>query len=268
MCKFNAIVSILLSIIIFMPGCAIKKTPQFNPQYYPSCYDPIQKLCNEQNNSRELKEGTIGALLGAVGGAAVGLLTSGSAKGALIGAGAGAAAGGMGGFFHARLSKISDQKERLASYQHELGNVSRSWDIERASVEKSYRCYNSQINILTKQLKNKKISKQDFLNRMNEIKNGIDIINSYWAESKNKMDSALADGESILQKAESEELKNSKSNNREIKLSLNKSRNTTNKIKKDNQNKNSIINKVKDDTNNRYNAAMSMLETVGGYDNV
>lgn len=237
--KSNFMVSFLsVILIVSLAGCATQPTvPQFEAQYYPQCYDPIEKLCKDQDNSQEIKESVGGALLGALAGAAIGGLTTKNWKGAVVGAAAGAAVGGVTGFFHARLGKIADRKERLAEYQKILGENSQSWDLERASVEKAYQCYREQIELLQKAARAKQISKEDFLARTNEIKEGIEHINTYWADSQTRMDERLADGEAFIKQQEEEDMKLAQAQQAQAKKDIQTIRaatsNQKNKVRKD-----------------------------------
>lgn len=202
--------SVLIAIVIMaltLAGCAGKKTPTFHAHYYPECYDPIDRLCKDQSKSSEVKGAAAGALLGAIGGAIIGGLATGKVQGALVGGAAGALAGGAIGYYKAHLDKIKDRDQRLAEYQKLLGESSRSWDIERASVEKAYSCYREQIRLLKKQVVNKSISREEFLARMNEIQSGLNNINEYWADAQTRMDARIADGESFLKRQELEDQK-------------------------------------------------------------
>ncbi|MBQ9406669.1 MAG: glycine zipper 2TM domain-containing protein [Desulfovibrio sp.] len=201
-------VAILLVLTFALVGCGAKAhAPQFHAQYYPQCYDPIDKLCKDQEHGSEVKSAAVGGLLGAIGGAVIGGLTSRDVRGALIGAAAGGVAGATIGFFKARLEKIQDRDQRLAEYQKILGENSESWDLERASVEKAYLCYGEQIRHLKMLAKKKQISREEFLARMHEIKAGIENINTYWANAQTRMDSRLADGEAFLTRQEAEDKK-------------------------------------------------------------
>lgn len=194
-------VCMIFVLIFALAGCA-KQVPQFNASYYPECYDPIDKLCKDQSYAREAGGAVTGALVGALAGALIGGLSSGDWRGAAIGAGAGAVAGGVGGFFYGRLSKIQDQDKRLAEYQNILGEEAGKWDIERASVERAYKCYRDQIALLQRGWKEKRITREEFLARTREIKSGIEHINTYWAEAKNRMSSTVADGEKFIEDEE------------------------------------------------------------------
>lgn len=250
---FVGILSVML--VFSLAGCGSKQTvPEFNAQYYPQCYDPIAKLCKDQDNSSEIKGAATGAAIGALGGALAGGLASGSWKGAAVGAAAGAVAGGMTGFFTARLAKISDRNERLKEYQKSFGEISKNWDLERASVEKAYKCYREQIAALTKAAKAKKISKEDFLARMNEIKAGVENINKYWADAQHRMDESLADGEAFIAKQEAEDAaKLAKAKLPQAKKEMQRLRSANNQQKT----KNDSTNKEKDQTDNEVQQAFA-----------
>ena len=194
----NYKVTAMAVVAVLLTGCATSQKPTFNAKYYPQCYDPVAKLCKDQDNSSEVKGAVGGAFLGALAGALIGAATSKDGKGALIGAAAGAALGGLTGFFTQRLSKIKDREERLAAFQKVLGESSQGWDLEKASVESAFKCYREQINLLKTQVKNKQISKEDFLARMKEIQSGVNNINTYWSDAQSRMDSRLADGDQFL----------------------------------------------------------------------
>lgn len=201
---FVGILSVMLA--FSLAGCGAKQTaPEFNPQYYPACYDPIAKLCKDQDNSSEIKGAATGAAIGALGGALAGGLSSGSWKGAAVGAAAGAVAGGMTGFFTARLAKISDRNERLEAYLKDLDAASKNWDLEAASVEKAYKCYREQIALLKKNYQEKKISREDFSARMDEIKAGLENIDKYWADAQHRIDASIADSANFLEQADTKE---------------------------------------------------------------
>lgn len=190
--------ALVIVLALMMAGCAGKQTPTFTAKYYPQCYDPIDKLCKDQSNSKEIGGTVVGATIGALGGAAIGLIATGDWRGAVAGAVAGGVAGGVAGFWKARLDKIQDQNERLAEYQRALGEQSAGWDLERATVEKSYQCYIEQIELLKKAYQAKEITREAFLERANEIKAGVNYINTYWADAQSRMDETLVSGEKYL----------------------------------------------------------------------
>ena len=257
--------AVSVALTFSLVGCGPKQTaPVFQAQYYPECYDPIAKLCKDQDNTQEVKGAATGAVLGALGGAVIGGIAKGDWKGAAVGAAAGAVAGGMVGFFQARLSKISDRNERLAKYQKILGENARDWDIERASVERAYKCYSDQIVALRKAAKAKKISKEDFLARMKEIQAGIENINTYWAGSQTRMDERLADGESFIKQQEQEDQMLAKAKQRQAKKDLQKIRSATNSQKTKVQNDANRVNKAKGQTEKEYQDAMASVDQLFG----
>lgn len=245
---------VTVTLVFSLAGCGMKQNvATIDAKYYPECYDPIAKLCKDQDNTKELKGAATGALVGALGGALVGGLASKDWKGAAVGAVAGAAAGGMTGFFAGRLSKISDQKQRLAEYQKMLGEESKNWDIERASVEKAYKCYREQIKILKANYKAKKINKEEFLARTNEIKAGIENINTYWADAEARMNSALADGEAFVQEEEQ------KAQQAAQKKNVQSARATTAQVKNSIMTKNNSVNKQKQEANTELAGALEYI---------
>lgn len=229
-------------LVLSLGGCATKSTPTFNAKYYPECYDPIEKLCKDQSNKDEVTGAVVGGLIGAIGGAVIGGLTTGKVEGALVGAGAGAVAGAVTGFFSARLSKIKNQEQRLNEYQNILGEKSKGWDLERASVERSYKCYGDQIKLLTANMKAKRITREEFRSRMEEIYNGIKYINTYWAGAQTRMDEDLADGDAWLQKEDQEAAKKQqalkriqrqKANTAQLRVNKNRDNDRVNQVKND-----------------------------------
>ncbi|WP_294557893.1 lipoprotein [uncultured Mailhella sp.] len=262
----KVIVCLLSVMLVFsLTGCGTKQAvPVFQANYYPECYDPIARLCKDQDNSQEIKGAATGAVVGALGGALIGGLTSKDWKGAAIGATAGALAGGVTGFFSARLMKINDRNERLKEYQNILGESSRGWDLERASVEKAYKCYRDQITVLTRAAKAKKISKEEFLARMKEIQGGIENINTYWADSQTRMDERLADGEAFLKQQEQEDLQLAKAKQRQAQKDLQKVRNATTRQKNKMVSDTARVNKAKAQTEKDLQDAMASVDQLFG----
>lgn len=189
---------LMLVVAILFAGCAGKSTPTYQPRFYSECYEPIAKLEQDESNAEETKGAVGGALLGALGGALIGGLASGRWEGAVAGAVAGGVAGGFAGFYKARLDKIQNQNERLQEYQKMLGEQSAGWDLQRASVEQAYKCYDHQIDLLEDAIRKKQITRETFLERMADIKSALEHINSYWADAQHRMDEMLADGQNFL----------------------------------------------------------------------
>lgn len=252
-----------LSLALVLGGCATKTVPTFTAKYYPECYDPIDKLCKDQSNQSEAKGAVAGGLLGALGGAIVGGLATGKVEGALVGAGVGAAAGAVTGFFAARLNKIKDQEKRLAEYQNILGEKSKGWDLERASVEKAYKCYGEQIDLLTKAMRNKKISREEFKARMQEIKDGIEHINTYWADAQTRMDESLADGDKWLLQEDAAAAKAAQAKQAAQRVSRQKK--NTAQLKQTTTAQNGKVNEVKSATEGKLVAALQYLNEDSQY---
>lgn len=240
-----------VALVFSIAGCATKSTPTFNAHYYPECYDPIDKLCKDQSNSEEIKGAVAGGLLGALGGAIVGGLATGKVEGALVGAGVGAAAGAITGFFAARLNKIKDQNQRLAEYQNVLGEKSKGWDIERATVERAYKCYNDQITLLKKGYQAKRVTREEALARMNEIKAGIEHINTYWADAQTRMDETLADGDQWLQQEDAQAIKTQQAN--KLRSQVNRQKQNTTRARQNVKTGNDKTNRIKDTTQLAFN---------------
>lgn len=240
---------LVLAFAFVICGCAGRNVPTFNAKYYPECYDPIEKLCKDESYQREINETVGGAAIGALTGALVGVLATGDWRGAVAGAGAGALAGGLGGYFHARYAKIQEQEKRLAQYQKDLGEQAQRWDLERASVEKSYQCYNKQIDLLKQAWKKKQISRETFLERSREIKAGIEYVNNFWADAENRMNSTVADGEKYL--ADEEKQVRDQKQFQAARARTNAARNRNNQA-------NSNVTVLKNDTNKK----VAMLDDV------
>lgn len=250
-------------LVVSTVGCAGKQAPTFNAKYYPECYDPIDKLCKDQSNEQEVKGAVTGGLIGALGGALVGGLTTGKIEGALVGAAAGAATGALTGFFAARLNKISDQNQRLAEYQNVLGEKSRGWDIERASVERAYTCYGDQISLLKTAVKSKRITREEFLARMQEIRAGIDHINTYWADAQNRMNSDLADGEQWLAAEDAEAARANKQ--KQMASRIQRQKQNTSKLRQTNSVANNKVNKVKENVMVAFNELDNYSKVDGAF---
>lgn len=253
--KITALVLVyVLAFALALTGCAGKQTPTFNAQYYPECYEPIKKLEEDQSNAQEVKGAVGGALLGALGGAVIGGLASGDWRGAAIGAAAGAVAGGVAGYYKAHLDKIADQNQRLAEYQNLLGEQSKGWDLERASIEKAYQCYSQQMDTLKRMVQAKQITRQSFIDRTNEIKSGIDHINTYWAKAEERMNSSFADGDNWL--AEQEKLAKDREQKAALQAARKKSQSVTSAAKKSNQR----TQEISKDTNEKLTALLKQAD--------
>ena len=187
-------------LILGLVGCApTAKKAEFHANYYPECYDPITKLCKEEDHAQEIKTATKTAL---VPGFASFLITLALTRDIKTAAQVGLPTfflSASAGYFTEHLKKVKDN-ERMAEYQKLLGQNSKGWDQTRITLEQSYQCYKKQINLLTQQMKAKKIDKVEFLARMDEIEHGITEIKTYSSSAHAKIDARLADGETFLKK--------------------------------------------------------------------
>ncbi|MDO5538099.1 MAG: glycine zipper domain-containing protein, partial [Desulfovibrionaceae bacterium] len=105
----------LLSLALLMPGCVSQYgEQQTKVNHYPQCYEPIQKLRDDENSVA--KSTAAGAAIGALTGAVVGGLATGSAKGAVAGAVAGGAAGAIGGNIYGKKQAEKRDAEYMARY--------------------------------------------------------------------------------------------------------------------------------------------------------
>lgn len=239
---------IFLALSLVMAGCAAKSNvPEFKTQYYSKCYDPINFLCKQRDNS-ELKSGLIwGAIAGLATGTVTYLLT-GKMSQAAVAAGVAALAVGSVGYFTARISKNKERDARLAEYQKYLGENSQGWDVERTAVEAAYKCYREQIQELKTLAKGKRISREEFMARMNDIKAGVEHINTYWADAQTRMDTRLADGEKFLAEQEEADKKLAAGRQRAARAQLMAQRTNTQRQRAQKDKDVANINTLKNDT--------------------
>ena len=192
---------LLAAMLVFsLAGCGPKGPgSNFHPQYYPECYDPIARLCQDRDKTERAKATGFGALTGAVGGALIGLLATGDARGAAAGAVAGAVAGGITGYIYQSVREIKDQERRLQEFQRVLGEEGRNLDLQHASVLKSFRCYQEQINIVKARYKSGSMSREEARARFDEIHKGLDILKAYWDERGQEFDANAAQADNFIQ---------------------------------------------------------------------
>lgn len=170
----KSLVLLLLSLLLvsLSTGCASKYGPQQTQvNYYPACYDPIQKL---RNSEHDVAKGTAaGGAAGALIGAGLGFLASGGdAKAAIGGAVVGLGVGGVVGNQIASRRKIEDENARMAGYLSDLkGNIS-NLDIQTASAKAALQCYDRQFSILLAGIKSKKVSRAEAQRMFAEIQSG------------------------------------------------------------------------------------------------
>lgn len=175
----------------------MKNLTEFDAKYYPQCYDPISKLCKDNDYGKEVNNAVVGAISGALIGALIGAATGKSeniAAGAAIGAGVGL----VGGFVKARIEKIQDQDERLNELHAMLGEESETLDLEKSSVQAALKCYSKEIDRIKAAVKKKKMTKQEATDRMNEIKIGLANLKEFWKEKSAVIDSHVKDYDAFI----------------------------------------------------------------------
>lgn len=153
-------------------GCAGKYGEQTTqPNYYPTCYQPIQDLRQSENTVNKSTAG--GALLGAFTGAVIGLLaTGGKWQGAVVGGATGGVAGTMAGNLYGRKMKEKDDNIRLASYLQDLDGDISNLDVAGAAARTSLQCYDRQFNSLLAAIRAKQVTRDVAARRFAEISSG------------------------------------------------------------------------------------------------
>lgn len=174
-----------------LTGCAT--TSEFEPQFYPSCYQPIQQVQKDRDYTAEARQAVVSGVVGALVGAVVGYSASKDSSGAVVGAVAGGVVGATAGFVNARLSKIKDQEQRLSELKVMLGEEANNLDLDRASVLQSFRCYSQEMDDIQKSLKSGAMSSEEASIRLAEIKTGIMDANAFWAERAQQLGSRADD---------------------------------------------------------------------------
>ncbi len=159
------------ALLVSVSGCASKYgTQQTVVNYYPACYDPIKKLRDSEQAVNRQTAG--GAAVGALGGALLGLLVTGKAEGAVVGAVAGGATGAVAGNMIAKKQQIADDNRRMASYLQDLEGDISGLDIVSTSARTSLQCYNKQFRMLVKDIKSKRVTRQQAERMFAEIQSG------------------------------------------------------------------------------------------------
>ena len=194
------LVALLLIVLTMSLGACAPKGPttNFRGQYYPQCFDPITRLCQDQDNSAKAKSAGAGALLGALAGAVVGAASTGKWQGAVAGAAIGAAAGGVAGYVYQHIQQIKDQERRLEAYREQFGKEAQDLDLQKASTLSAYKCYQEQMQILKENVKEGKISKTEAKARAAEIRAGLEELKKFWEERTAQFDANQSEVDRIL----------------------------------------------------------------------
>lgn len=195
--KTSFLALIMLSLVLV--GCAPKgPTTNFKAQYYPECFDPIDRLCKDQDNTAKMKSAGAGALLGGLTGAVIGAATTGKWQGALAGAAIGAAAGGVAGYAYQHIKEIKDQNERLEAYKAQFGKEAEDLNLQKASVLSAYKCYQEQIKRLKEGMKNGSIKKDEAKARIAEISKGLEELKKFWDDRSTQFAAQQQEADNIM----------------------------------------------------------------------
>ena len=189
----------LMMLMLSLGACAPKgPTTNFRGQYYPQCFDPITRLCQDQDNTKKAKSAGAGALFGALSGALIGAATTGKWQGAIAGAAIGAAAGGVAGYAYEHIQEIKDQERRLEAYRAQFGKEAQDLDLQKASTLSAYKCYQEQMQVLREGIKSGRIKKQEAQARAAEIRAGLEELKKFWEERTNQFDANQNEVDKIL----------------------------------------------------------------------
>ena len=189
----------LIVLMLSLGACAPKgPTTNFKGHYYPECFDPITRLCQDLDNSQKVKGAGVGALLGAFTGALIGIAATGKAEGAVAGAAAGAVAGGLAGYAYQHIQQIKDQERRLDAYRTQFGKEAANLDLQKASTLSAYKCYQEQMQKLKEGIQNGSIKKDEAKARAAEIRAGLEELKKFWEERTNQFDANQNEVDQIL----------------------------------------------------------------------
>ena len=170
----RSLLILLLFSVLATTGCASKYgTQSTKVNHYPDCYAPINEL--RKSEFAVEKSTATGAVVGGVLGAIVGLAASGGkASGAAIGAATGAVAGGAVGYGAGKSSQSSSDSAMLADYNSRLDGGIRETDKATAAARLARQCYERQFTVAASEFKAKRITKEQFNSRYQEVISGME----------------------------------------------------------------------------------------------
>lgn len=153
-------------------GCASKYgTQKTVVNHYPDCYQPINEL--RKSEFAVAKSVAGGAVAGAALGALIGYLATGKASGAVVGAAAGGIAGGTAGGVYGQSQKDANDEARLAQYNSQLDGGIREVDKATAAARVARQCYERQFTVAASEYKAKRLTKEQFNSRYQEVSSGM-----------------------------------------------------------------------------------------------
>lgn len=169
---FRITLCVLLSFSVPQLGCASKYGSQTTTvSHYPDCYQPINELRQSEYSPQKTAAG--GAVAGALLGALVGYLATGKGSGAAIGAAGGAVAGGAAGGIYGSQQQKAEDERRLSQYNQQLdGNISET-NRATAAAKVARQCYERQFTVAANEYKAKRLTKEQFNSRYQEVTSGL-----------------------------------------------------------------------------------------------
>jgi|GEM_PF-3831260 len=171
--KISLVACIVLA--VFLGGCASKLGKQtVKTSYYRGCYQPISQLRADED--AKTRNTATGAVLGAIVGGVVGYQSKG-AKGAAVGAVAGAVVGGAASYLISDSIQKKNQAERFAAYSESLDQDIRGLQNAVAAAKLTSKCYENAYKDLDKAYKAGKVSREEMVARLTEIRDGTNDAN-------------------------------------------------------------------------------------------
>lgn len=161
--------------------CGCTTQPVSETQFYPDCHKPLDQVCRDRAEDKDMVGMAVLALAGAYDGALAGAAATDQTQGVLA-AVAAAAKGAATGFLKARLDRIEDRTQRLEELKTMLGQEAANLDLEKASVLMSLRCYKRKMAVIAARLDAGRMTHEEASVRMLEIKTGVRTAETIWQE--------------------------------------------------------------------------------------
>ncbi len=164
---------VLVACALLLPGCVTSKygEQQVKVNHYPQCYEPIQKLRDDEN--AVAKSTATGAVTGAAAGALIGGLATRDWKGAAAGAAAGGAVGAVGGNIYGKQKQKQRDAEFVAKYASMLDEDTADMNRVMAASRVAQACYEKEFRKIVADYKAGRITRKDSDARYEEIRAGM-----------------------------------------------------------------------------------------------
>lgn len=168
-----------MALALFLGGCASKLGKQtVKPNFYRSCYQPIMQIRADED--AKARNTAAGAVAGAILGGVIGYQSKG-AKGAAIGAASGAIVGGAASYLITDSIQKKNQAERFAAYSQSIDQDIRGLQNAVAAAKLTSKCYENAYKDLDRAYKGGKISREEMVARLTEIRDGTNDANTILA---------------------------------------------------------------------------------------